>query len=71
MEIEGKKIYHIPKKIFDKYVRHTLNTSISRIQNNKNLVIELNPINKTLYDIIQVSENNFWESWLESKTVIA
>lgn len=71
MEIDGKVVYHIPKKVFTKYIRHQLNTNIADIHERGNLNVETNSTNRTIYDIIQLEENSYWLHWLEENTVIA
>lgn len=66
MQNLSKKSYNISRKTFVKYIRHTLNTTLKDIYNGKNLLVERNKSNPILYEIILLSDNNFWRNWLEN-----
>jgi hypothetical protein len=70
MDIDGRTVYHIPRKKFVKHIRHSLGTTLTDIQKGNNLRLEINLANNTVYDIIVVSENSMWENWLYKNNVI-
>jgi len=70
MEIDGVRVYHIPRKVFLKYVRHSLNTTLTDIQKGDNIRFEINKTNNSMYDIVQETENNYWRYWLEDNNRI-
>ena len=65
MQHLSKKSYNISRKIFVKYIRHTLNTTLKDIGNGNNLLVEVSKQNSILYEIWLLSDNLFWKSWLE------
>jgi len=70
MDTDGKIVYNIPRKVFVKHIRHSLGTTLTDIRKGNNLQFEINIANKAVYDIIVISENNYWENWLKSKSII-
>jgi len=63
-------VYHIPRKVFVKYIRHSLNTTLIDIQKRENINLKISPVNKAVYDITLISENNYWKYWLEDNNII-
>lgn len=70
MNTDGKIVYHIPRKIFVKHIRHSLGTTLTDIRKGNNLRFEINIAKNSIYDVIVISHNSYWENWLKEKSVI-
>lgn len=69
MRNEAEIVYHIPRKVFVKYIRHSLNTTLTEIQKKENITFEINTRNKSVYNIKQNTENSYWKYWLEDNNI--